>query len=154
MLYVFYEGTTSSTIKHNIVYLYLLHKCFSYNSYISENFVNKRDFIWNSNASPSFTCTISVGKFALGITFINKLHNEALLPFLILPSLKSENEQLVSLYSKHCVVFSSRSARKMSRQNSIRGLIFTTSLSVFSVLCNLAKVTVFPFRGTFADVHV
>ena len=44
-------------------------------------------------APPSFTCTISVGcvVISLGITFIRKLHNDALLPFLIIPCLKSEN---------------------------------------------------------------
>ena len=98
-----------------------------------------------------------MGKFALGITFIKKLHNEALLPFLIIPSLKSESGTLcksASSYSKHYVVSSSFLASKMSRENSINGFIFTTSLSVLSVLCNLAKETVFSFRGTFADVYI
>ena len=132
----------------------MLYKCFSYNLYISENFVNKSNFIGNSNDSPSFLCTISEGKFALVITFIKKLHNEALLPFLIMPSLKKENRELLSSYSKHGVVSSSRSASKMSRENSTKGLTYTTPLSVLSALCNLAKVTVFSFQGTFADMYV
>ena len=51
----------------------------------------KKRFYMHSNASPSFTSTISLGKFALGIPLIKKLHKEALLPFLIIPSLKSES---------------------------------------------------------------
>ena len=116
--------------------------------------LNKSDFIWISNATPSFTCTISVSKFALSITLIKKLHNEALLSFLIIPFLKSENGYFVSSYLKHSAVSSSRSASKMSWENSIKGFIFTTLLSVLSVLRNLAKVTVFSFGGTFADVYV
>ena len=146
----FVEGPLPQQSNTTQQYPYLLYKCFSYNLYISENFVNKSNFIGNSNASPSFTCTISEGKFALGITFIKKLHDEVLLPFVIMPYLKKENGQFLSSYSKHGAVSASRSASKMSRENSIKGFTFTTSLSVLSVLCNLAKVIVFSFQDTFA----
>ena len=43
---------------------------------------------------------------------------------------------------------------KMSRDNSIKGFIFPTSLSTLSVLCNVAEVTVFSLRATLADMYV
>ena len=42
----------------------------------------------------------------------------------------------------------------MSRENSTKGFTYTTPLSVLSELCNLAKLTVFSFQGTFADMYV